>query len=744
MRARIVCLLAAVCCMVCGCGEEKREESAKTGRYAETEMELPGGGGNYTGLTQEGDRIRLQGAEGYDLVSVSAGESFAEEVFESYGKWKNRTLREIAAPNGARLVIGMEDSEPFGISGYYLVSEDGQETALTGIDPETAGAVCYGGGYFYCEAGEQYQIYRVDPTGGEVRFLLEGYYPYGMAADDRRLYLQCYDRLTLYDLEKGEIAAQQDEILDGFLKEKLSAGTVEQDKNCLYPYGDGTYILTAEGIYWHAVYGDSVELVVDGALYRMGSPGVSLLGMAVVEGTEEPEFLVLYSDGSLVLYRYDASLPAEPEFSLRVYSLYEDGNVRRMVGAFRQAHPELSVRYETGTGLEYGASEEDALKNLATELAAGKGPDIIVADEIPFRSYAEKGVFMELSGIMETMTDDTYFKIVADGMRNNEGLYAIPLSFAIPVIGGSGEKLGDGETLADLADMLERERRDGRSGSLFGVWNPEDMLRKLAQSSQGAWTKEDGTLDKEAVAEFLTWAKRIYDVQMKDQEENAWGMGDRWAAGGSPLDRRFSGQGINSAREAARFSAGHEQPYFGGILGSGKDDFSFFCANVNYMGADYTLMPGQQYGACLAESLLAVNQASGHREEALLFLEYALSAEGQQAAGLNGIPVNREAYLAGWDDPRGEGMENILYSGTMIDDGDEDYDDMVFLEVYWPGEDAFRKLDGFVSRITSVGYCDSRVYHAVVEAGQGFLEGKRTLEEALEDIDTRVKLYLEE
>lgn len=742
MKAKGMFLLAVAGLFVCSCSADMPEESVKTGRYVEEEVELPGAGGDYIGLTQDGDRIRLQGAGEYDLLSASGVESFVvDEASGAYTKWKNRILRGIAAPNGARMFIGMEDSGSFGIAGCYLVTEDGQETALAGIDGETLGAVCYGGGYFYCEAGEQYQIYRVDPADGEIHFLLEGYYPYyGMAAGDKVLYLQCYDRLLLYDLEKGEIAAQQDEILDGFIKEKLLAGTIDQNKTCLYPYGGGTYILTSEGIYWHTVYGDSVELVVDGAVCRMGSPGISLLGMAVLEGKEEPEFLVLYSDGSLVRYRYDASLTEEPEILLRVYSLYEDGNVRRMVGAFRQAHPEIHVRYETGTGLEYGAAEEDALKNLATELAAGKGPDIIVADEIPFHSYVSKGVFMELSDIRDEMEEDAYFLKVIDGMRVEEGLYVIPLSFAIPVIGGNGEELAGVETLVDLADLLEREREGGMSGSIFGVWNPEDMLRKLAQSSQGAWMKEDGSLDKEAVEEFLSQTKRIYDAQMKDQEENAVVMGDSWAVGGSPLDRRFSGEGINSAREAARAAAGLSQPYFGGILGSGNDDFSFLCASVDYMRADYTLMPGQQYGACLAESLLAVNQASGYREEAELFLEYALSAEGQQAAGVNGIPLSREAYLAEWDDPRGEGNENILYSGTLI--GDEE--DQVFLEIYWPDEEAFRKLDGLVSRIAGVGYCDNRVFDAVVEAGQDFLVGNSTLEEALREIDTKVKLYLAE
>lgn len=626
----------------------------------------------------------------------------------------------------------------------FRENESGQEIELAGINGDSMGAVCYGGRYFYCESGDTYGIYRVNPETGDVRFLSDGYYPYSIAADEKLLYLQCYDRTLLYDLEKGEIAARQDEVLDHFVSELILAGTIQQSNAFLYPYRDGVYVLTRDGIYWHAVYGEDVELVVDGAISGLGSPDRELLGMAIVEKEEKPDFLVLYSDGNVARYSYDASLAGEPESSLRVYSLYEDGNVRRMVGAFRQAHPEFHVRYETGMGFQYGATQEDALKNLATELASGRGPDIIVSDEIPLRSYVEKGVFLELSGIREQMREEAYFLKVIDGIKYDDKLYTIPLSFAIPVAGGSGEKLADAETLEDFADLLEKERLDGREGSLFGVWNPEDTLRKLAQASQGAWMKEDGTLDREAIGDFLIQAKRIYDAQMKGQTENAWGMGDSWAVGGSPLDRRFSSQGINSARESARIAAGHGQPYFGGMLGSGKEDFPLWCSVVDYIGADYTLMPGQSCGACLAESLLAVNQASGHREEAFLFLEYALSAEGQEAAGLNGIPVNREAYLAGWNDPRGEGNENILYDGTMIDDGDTDYDDMVFLEINWPKEAAFEKLDGLISRVTGVGYCDDRIYHAVLEAGQPFLAGKCSLEEALEDIDSRVKLYLEE
>lgn len=737
--------LALVCAgLLSACTFGGAQEPVQMGRYVETAVDVPGGRTGYVSLVQEGKIVRLTAHSGHDLVTVDGGETFAEEDVPELRKREYMSLRNLAtAPDGAWMYETAQSLEPYTVQGYYLVTGEGEEKELA-IARDGFGKAWYGGGYFYCQAGDAGGIYRIDPAAGDVSLLLEDCYAENVAAGERVLYLLMYDTLRIFDLEKGEIAAKQDEVLEAFVREKTQAGVIDSGSTFLYPWGDGIYLVTGEGLYWHSLYGEDVELVIDGAVCSMGIPEREVFGLAVLETEGEPDFLFLYSDGSLTRCSYDASLTAEPEISLRVYSLYEDGNVRRMAGAFRKAHPELTVRYETGAGMEYGATEEDALKNFATELAAGKGPDIIVADEIPFRSYVEKGVLLDLAPVREGMTEAGYYLNVIDGFRSESGIYVIPLSFAIPVIGGNGAELEGLKGLSDLADLFERKRGEGNEGTLYEFWDADDALRLLSQSCQGAWTGEDGALDREAVEDFLVQAKRIYTAQMEGQEEYRWTNSATWAGGGSPLDRRFTTGGINPARAAVNFAAGHGRLFFGGFIGINEADFPYWCANADYMGADYTLMPGQQYGACLAESLIAVNQASGHREEALQFLEFALSAEGQEAADLNGVPVNREACLAGWKDPRGEGNENLLYSGCYIDNGDADYENDPFLPIYWPEEEEFRKLDGLISGIRGAGYCDSRVYRAVVEAGQDFLKGKSTLEEALTAVEDRVKLYLEE
>ncbi len=166
--------------------------------------------------------------------------------------------------------------------------------------------------------------------------------------------------------------------------------------------------------------------------------------MAIRETEGVPEFLVLYDNSELMCYTYDDLLPAVPE-AMRVFSVYEDSQVMRAVNGFRRKHPEIPVIYEAGMNSEYGKTMDDMLKNLATEIAAGNGPDILVMDDIPFDSYAEKGVLADLSDLREGMRAEDWFANVIDAFAKDGKLYAIPMTFSVPVLGGSGknDRCGD-------------------------------------------------------------------------------------------------------------------------------------------------------------------------------------------------------------------------------------------------------------------------------------------------------------
>ena len=47
---------------------------------------------------------------------------------------------------------------------------------------------------------------------------------------------------------------------------------------------------------------------------------------------------------------------------------------------YQQKNPDIDIIYEIGIGNNAERTEQDAIKNLNTEIAAGTGPDIIVLD----------------------------------------------------------------------------------------------------------------------------------------------------------------------------------------------------------------------------------------------------------------------------------------------------------------------------------------------------------------------------
>lgn len=725
----IACGTALAACTFGGAGEENQ-----MGRYVETAVELPLAVTSYASMAQEGKIIRLASADAgcADLISEDGGVSFQMDAGlpAAYTLAKRQSVYSMEAASQGGWLLRTYDGEMKCI----LISVGGQTAEITELAGNVGASICYGGGYFY--AWREDEILRVDPETGGTAFLLEqSGMPCHMAADDERLYiLYPGEGLRIYDLGRGEMAAEQDEVLSEFL-----AGEAQYTRGAagssvvLYPLEDGVYALTHSGLYWHSLYGEEMELVIDGSMYRIGGGNGNYIGLAVLEGEERPEFLICYADGKFMRYAWDGDIPAVPEKSLRVYSVYEDSQVRQGVIAFREKYPEISVKYEVGINGSYGMTQEDALKNLATELAAGRGPDILVMDNIPYGSYVEKGVLMDLGELRQGMSDEEYFTSIIDGTGMGDGLYMMPVSFVIPVLAGAPEEIQGIESLTELGDLMEKAGNAG-TGAVIGVVNEEEILGLLAQSSMGAWISQEGELNPEAIEEFLTQAKRIFELQKGVPEEL------RHLFVGRPQDetilkRRFGELGIGEITIAAynRFTIFPESPFYGGYLGGKTDDFNGY---LNYEGSSWSMLPGQNYGACMPVSLLAVNASAEAKEESRLFMEYMLSEEFQKESELAGFPVNRKAYFGKQKKPE---MYRESPQTIWREDGG-----IIEIEVSWPTEEEWKELDRAIESVKKVNLCDNKVYEIVISQGRKILEENLSVEEGMEEIEKQLKLYLSE
>ena len=553
------------------------------------------------------------------------------------------------------------------------------------------------------------------------------------------------ERLYLYDLEKRELMPQ-DAVADQFIKNVL-AGRSTSYTGGGYPLtvfggGDGVfYIACVNGLYRHAMGGSTVEQVIDGALSTFGDGEIICFGCEMHDEEAKDDagitFLVQFF-GALVRYHYDDSIPAMPDKEIRIYSLKENGSVRSAVTSFKKEHTDMYVRYEVGMDGGDGITEEDAVRKLNTRILAGEGPDVIMLDGLPLRSYIGKGMLADIGGLLnDTDGGEILFPNLAAGFRGEDGaVYAMPLCVWVPLLVGDADVINKIEDLESFAGEMETLRAENPEGGLLGIYDGETMLNLFGMVSGSAWRDEKGEIDRSAVEEFLTQVKRIYDAEHagalpKEVETLQKEDAELLQYGVDPMENRMEvcNNVLDIRRGYARLACG----YVDGIQICLDNVTSVIDLEEN-MG--YKSFPGQEKRAFIPEVMVGLNANSKQRAEAEAFISMMFSTEAQKNM-YSGFPVNREAFAARFD----------LYSpgdsnGSMIlpkNDGTEEE-----LELLWPNEEEERAFTELVQELETPVWGEEWLISLVCEEGVKVLEEEKSIAEAVEEIGRKAAIYLAE
>ena len=625
-----------------------------------------------------------------------------------------------------------EGNTDYNSYGYFhnLYLADGSVIPLDLSDGEYIHtAVCDGEGVFYL--GSSRRVYRVNGLSGSLEVLAEARCDY-LTVCGKYLMIQG-EELQIYDLEENKMA-QQDTALNEFLEPWLgSYGDVNSRPYLLYmPQTEdgGLYVLTDKGLYHHTLYGSTMEQLIDGSLCSMSDPLKEFVGMVQLGDV----FWVLYSGGQLKQYVYDPTVSAVPENYMRVWGLYEDDDIRRAVSAFGQAHPDFYITYEHPLSEDTGMTREDAMKVLSTELATGNGPDVLLLDELPYDTYVEKGVLADLTATLDG-TGERYMDAVRASYERDGGQYAMPMSMAMPVLMGARDKIQGLASLEQLAELAEAARVSQPEGSLFGFSRAEDALRLLATGSMESWMDENGGVNREAIQEFLTLSRRIYDAQVSGltaKELESMEMMQMYV-NGKPITRTEAGYQLSNAMY-------FRQPYAMGMVDNNLSTMGGYGTVVEMLKLlemDFVPMPGQSQFQGQASKILAVNEASKVKEQALELVAYALSTKFVEDSYMYGGSTNWDALEAQAAKEQSEGYG--LCMSFMDIEGNEQ-----IIAVGTPSQEAIEALRQLMENCQGISQCDSRVFEAVIEEGQKALTGELTVEDAVKAIEKKVALYLAE
>lgn len=420
----------------------------------------------------------------------------------------------------------------------------------------------------------------------------------------------------------------------------------------------GYYLLTPEKKVVHYVpNGTTAELLFDGSWFHLSDSEKSVR-FSVVDAADTV-YLSLdnhaeegpHSD----LYRYywDPELVVQTRETLTVFSLYPSDTIESAAIAMQKKY-NVPVEYQSALevtedqkGVHITGSRTDALTQLNAKLLAGDGPDVLILDDMPLDSMTEKGVLLDLTGLVST---EGLLQNVTEFYDTKAGLYALPVRVQPILMGGTQDELAPLRSAEVLAQQLAAgpaliatdQNAVDVELPLLAPWNTAqlfDLFYPVYASS--IW--ENGMLNEAAYRDFMEMLGAIYtgsgcNLYLEKagrayhtyyQHSNT--TGNNYMNGNSKI---FCDQ-VDAVWRIGNYLAEHAR-----------------CMDEKPVGVLQPLTTKSGHTSLTPVCVTGINASTTHPEAAAQFLQLLLSEDLQADHTDEGFPVRVDTITALWNDSK--------------------------------------------------------------------------------------------
>ena len=545
------------------------------------------------------------------------------------------------------------------------------------------------------------------------------------------------DGVMLFDIESGNILDSEGPLEDLVKKDKgLASGDTDSGQPMVFSEGtekDRIIFANKEGIFHFKLGGSVTEQLMDGDMTSLGIGNALFYDIAMLD--QDHIFLAASNstEDKIYHYSYEKNAASVPDKELTVYALDESIFLRQAVTLFQKANPDIHVNLEIGLSGKDGVTLEDALTVLNTNILAGKGPDVLILDGMPKESYVEKGILQDISDVVEEVNQrDGFFPNILEASKQDGKIYAMPSRLIIPIWEGDKATVASGKDLKSMAERAVALKKNGKSSGrkALPIKGPEGLLRTLFYADSATWVKEDGSLDKETVTEYLRCAKQLYDAESHD----------------SKLEDTMDSYDVDGTLESGEKLSSHQ---YTGLLqgewqycyGTLSDIFELqtICSYRPQTKTDFCLMNHGKAKSYIPYLMAGVVK-SGNTDAGKKFVKLLLGKKAGNSDN-NGIPVNRAAYDAVCKEKLH--AKNVKEEASMSV-GEEGSDKTYGFDYANLKQ---KEIDSFTDIIESLekpSMTNRVIQNIILEQGKKYLREEQGLEDAADSILKKVNLYLAE
>ena len=455
------------------------------------------------------------------------------------------------------------------------------------------------------------------------------------------------DHISLYSLETGKETGKIE--LPPSLQ--MEDGGKDIPVIAALPDGAGMLYCNSTGIYRISIDGSLTERLIDSYQFMRDNPGTELQ-----EVFAEPDgsLLLLLKRNrvyQLVRFTFDPLADRLPQREITVYSLMDVPYVRNTIKLYQTQHPDAAVTYRVGYTGKDGFSMEDALRSLSIELAAGRSADILILDGVPFAEYLNPDTLMDLSGLVEEAGSDALLENITGAYRTEQGLFAVPIRFSVPLIAGRG--IEDVHSAEDLRVWLEHNK------DMYSGGYPAEIIREWYYNAcSWEWLSADGSRNNAAISDDLETLRAIEALLSIEAGEN-----EDW----------------QNRTIAAKYVAG-EVPFMLATVDNMMASTYYISTLSDNGGGSYqAMLATDRSGIFVPQSILAVSAAGAGKDGVADFARFLLSREAQAAEPRNGFPIRKDAIKDIW------APENAGATFATYDYAGED-ERQYTITALWPSE----------------------------------------------------------
>lgn len=777
-RAAALWLAGVMAVVLAGCGEgggtggtaaktgELPGDAVAMGRYVETMLDVDTGEIKDLKELSDGSLVLLENGVGGRWVSEDGGAAWKPNQLPGwYDLKKDYYVYDMkAAPDGGVAVLcksyaGMswapdekaEDGKT-GESGNKIcfISAQGETQWFDVPESEYEVPACLclseDGSRLFVANPDQ-KIYEIDRESGNAKlFVAADIKPNMFCVWENYMAVKNEQSgVALYALDTAE---RIDDVIMDFVNENCAVNKqVAKSTYSIFPAEEaGIYLVCSKGVYRHVIGGTVMEQVINGGLSSLSDPMKHVVKMIRVG---EEGFLAAFLEGKVSAFAYDPNVSTVPSQTFTAYSLTENDILRQAIIRYQGEHPDIYVEYKVGMDEEGSTTREDAVKKLNTEIMAGKGPDLLILDDLPVNSYMEKGVLADLTPYLaELEKEEKILPNIKESFTTDGKICMIPAALTVSMYMTDKEDMTDVSDLPSLADMMEKLRSENPGKGIMETYSEDMVLNALMPVSEPLWFTEAGQINTVELSGYLEQTKRIYDACTEDLDEEV-------------LQRYqdMAEDGVNSSDEVSAYNdlqgggmqiiAGNEKV----ALGELKNAYNYaFMKSVNKPGngengrnCQMALTPGNVKDSFRPYALMGINAASGQAELAGALLRETLSKDMQSLIYPVGFPVN-ETGLQTYLETLGGRLPDGVNPGTPYGGSSLTGEDglIAFMNMYAPTEQETKELFDLLSSVRTPYLSDAVVEDAVREVGKYYMEERCSLEEAVEVVQEKLAIYMSE